>query len=307
MSQCNLCPRACGVDRDAGQVGRCHADATVRVARASLHMWEEPCISGTRGSGTVFFTGCNLGCVYCQNFNIADGTNGTPVSESDLASIFLRLQDMGANNINLVTPSHFVPQVVSALEQAKSHGLTLPIVYNTSSYESVSTLSMLDGLVDVYLPDLKYRDPRLSEKYSFAPDYFHVASEAIAEMVRQVGEVGFTELQNGVSEPGSITRGVIVRHLLLPGNVRDSKRVVKYLWETYGDRIYMSLMCQYTPLPHVGPYPELCRKVTEEEYDELVDFAVELGITQAYTQEMESAAESFIPDFEHFDLSSFLG
>lgn len=275
-------------------------DSTVRIARASLHQWEEPCLSGTRGSGTVFFSGCPLHCVYCQNYRIAAGDRGVPVTVTELRDIFLKLQAMGAHNINLVTPTHFVPSIAEALEQAKTAGLTLPIVYNTSSYETIDTLARMDGLVDIYLPDLKYYAPSLAEQYSSAPDYFPTASAAIAEMYRQVGDPVF-------QADGMLQSGVLVRHLLLPGQVRDSKRVVRYLWKTYRDHIFLSLMCQYTPLPHVAAsYPELARRVTQEEYDELVDYAVDLGITQAYTQEMESASESFIPDFESFSVSDFL-
>ena len=275
-------------------------DSTVRIARASLHQWEEPCLSGTRGSGTVFFSGCPLHCVYCQNYRIAAGDRGVPVTVTELRDIFLKLQAMGAHNINLVTPTHFVPSIAEALEQAKTAGLTLPIVYNTSSYETIDTLARMDGLVDIYLPDLKYYAPSLAEQYSSAPDYFSTASAAIAEMYRQVGDPVF-------QADGMLQSGVLVRHLLLPGQVRDSKRVVRYLWKTYRDHIFLSLMCQYTPLPHVAAsYPELARRVTQEEYDELVDYAVDLGITQAYTQEMESASESFIPDFESFSVSDFL-
>lgn len=275
-------------------------DSTMRIARASLHQWEEPCLSGTRGSGTVFFSGCPLHCVYCQNYRIAAGDRGVPVTVAELRDIFLKLQAMGAHNINLVTPTHFVPSIAEALEQAKTAGLTLPIVYNTSSYETVDTLARMDGLVDIYLPDLKYYAPSLAEQYSSAPDYFPTASAAIAEMYRQVGDPVF-------QADGMLQSGVLVRHLLLPGQVRDSKRVVRYLWKTYRDHIFLSLMCQYTPLPHVAAsYPELARRVTQEEYDELVDYAIDLGITQAYTQEMESASESFIPDFESFSVSDFL-
>ncbi len=275
-------------------------DSTMRIARASLHQWEEPCLSGDRGSGTVFFSGCPLHCVYCQNYRIAAGDRGVPVTIPELRDIFLKLQAMGAHNINLVTPTHFVPSIATALEMAKAAGLTLPIVYNTSSYETVETLSRMDGLIDIYLPDLKYYSSSLAEQYSSAPDYFQTASAAIAEMYRQVGNPIF-------SKDGMLQSGVLVRHLLLPGQVRDSKRVVRYLWKTYRNHIFMSLMCQYTPLPHVSAaYPELARRVTTEEYDELVDYAVDLGITQAYTQEMESASESFIPDFESFSVADFI-
>lgn len=297
---CQLCPRNCKIDRRAGEKGICGMSETMYIARASLHQWEEPCLSGTRGSGTVFFSGCPLHCVYCQNKKIAEGKRGVPISIPQLRDIFLKLQERGAHNINLVTPTHFVPSIVSALQLAKGDGLTLPIVYNTSSYETVETLRRLDGLVDIYLPDLKYYSAELSGKYSAAPDYFPVATAAIQEMFRQVGKPQF-------DPDGMLQSGVLVRHLLLPGNVKDSKRVVRYLWNTYGDRICMSLMCQYTPLPQVATcHPELARRVTEDEYDSLVNYAVDLGITQAYTQEMESASESFIPDFEQFSLKEFL-
>lgn len=304
LSACALCPRACGVDRTAGQRGRCHETATVRIARASLHMWEEPCLSGDRGSGTVFFTGCPLGCVFCQNYNIADGTNGAEVSPTELTDIFLKLQDMGAHNINLVTPTHFVPAIVPALERAKELGLGLPVVYNTGTYEAVETLRMLDGLVDIWLPDFKYVSPELAARYSFAPDYFDVASAALEEMARQTRG-------NLFDLDGMMTRGIIVRHLILPGCTEDSKAVLKYLWDTYGDDICLSIMDQYTPLPRIatlagGKYKELDRRVTADEYDDVVNYAVDLGITNAFVQEGEAASESFIPDFESFDVNAFL-
>ena len=304
LSACALCPRACGMDRTAGQRGRCHETATVRIARASLHMWEEPCLSGDRGSGTVFFTGCPLGCVFCQNYNIADGTNGAEVTPEELTDVFLKLEDMGAHNINLVTPTHFVPAIVPALERAKELGLGLPVVYNTGTYETVETLRMLDGLVDIWLPDFKYVSPELAARYSFAPDYFDVASAALEEMARQTRG-------NLFDLDGMMTRGIIVRHLILPGCTEDSKAVLRYLWDTYGDDIYISIMDQYTPLPRIatlagGKYKELDRRVTAAEYDDVVNYAVDLGITNAFVQEGEAASESFIPDFEHFDVNAFL-
>ncbi len=315
LSACALCPRACGVDRTAGQRGRCHENGTVRIARASLHMWEEPCLSGDRGSGTVFFTGCPLGCVFCQNYNISGGTNGAEVSSEELTDIFLKLQDMGAHNINLVTPTHFVPAIIPALERAKERGLGLPVVYNTGTYETVETLRMLDGLVDIWLPDFKYVSPDLAARYSFAPDYFDVASAALEEMARQtraaqrrdtwVPDLCVFDLD------GMMTRGILVRHLILPGCTEDSKAVLKYLWDTYGDDIYLSIMDQYTPLPRIatlagGKYKELDRRVTADEYGDVVNYAVDLGITNAFVQEGEAASESFIPDFEHFDANAFL-
>lgn len=288
--ECRLCPRGCGVDRDAGKRGYCKETSEIKVARAALHYWEEPCISGETGSGTVFFSGCPLQCVFCQNREIADDRVGKLISEERLAEIFLMLQEEGANNINLVTPTHYVPQIRGALRRAKSQGLRLPIVYNTGSYECVDTLRMMDGLVDIYLPDLKYADSRLSQRYSHAPDYFEVAARAIQEMVRQVGEPQFAETL--------LRRGVIVRHLVLPGCTGDSKEVVRYLYETYGDRIYISIMNQFTSMKDLSAYPELMRRVSETEYDEVVEYALSLGVENGFIQEGETAEESFIPPFD---------
>ena len=255
-------------------------------------MWEEPPISGENGSGTVFFSGCPLHCIYCQNGKISRGGAGQAVTTDELCSIFLHLQDMGAENINLVTATHFVPRIRGALIKARQEGLRIPVVYNTGSYESVDTIRYLNGLVDIYLPDLKYRDAELAKKYSKAPDYFETAAAAIAEMYRQVG-------------PSTDSPKMIVRHLVLPGCKEDSKAVIKYLWETYGDNVFISIMSQYTPVKETG-FENLDRRLTEEEYDEVVDFAAELGITKAFVQEGESAKESFIPDFENWTLSEFL-
>ncbi len=290
MTDCVLCPRKCHVNRQAGQTGFCGQTAELTAARASLHMWEEPCISGSTGSGTVFFSGCNLKCVFCQNHNIALGKAGGPISSGHLAEVFLSLQEKGAVNINLVTPSHFVPQICEALILAKSQGLRLPIVYNTGSYECVDTLQMLEGLVDVYLPDLKYYSPSLSAAYSHAEDYFSIAGEAIREMFRQTGKPVFQE--------NLMTRGVLVRHLVLPGQTKDSKKILRYLHETYHNDIYISIMNQYTPLPHVSHIPELNGKVTDEEYGRIIDFALQIGIENGFFQEGEAADESFIPQFD---------
>lgn len=300
MPICNLCPRDCKVNRELGEKGACGEGYKVRVARASLHMWEEPIISGERGSGTVFFSGCSLGCVYCQNHNIADGTNGEEITTDELASIFLHLQEKGAHNINLVTGTHFVPVIRRALIAAKNRGLSIPIVYNTSSYETCDTIEMLRGLVDIYLPDFKYYSRDIALKYSNASDYFDVASLAIDEMVKQQPKLI-------LDENDMLRSGVVVRHLLLPGCLEDSKMVLKYLYEKYGDSIFISIMNQYTPISeNLKNYPELDRKVTLEEYDELVDFAVDLGITNAFVQEGEAAKESFIPDFENWNLHDFM-
>lgn len=289
MKQCNLCPRACKVDRQTKR-GYCSMTDELMIARAALHMWEEPCISGEEGSGTVFFTGCPLKCVYCQNRKIALGQLGKSITVERLVEIFFELKEQGANNINLVTPTHFVPQIKNALIEAKQQGLSLPIVYNTSSYERVETLQMLEGLIDVYLPDMKYYSTELAQKYSHAPDYFEVADAAIAEMLRQVGTPQF--------EQEKIKKGVIVRHMILPGCTKDSKAVIKHLLDKYGTDIYISIMNQYTPMEGMIDYPELQRRITKREYSKVVDYAIELGLEQGFIQEGETAMESFIPDFE---------
>lgn len=290
---CTLCPRNCATDRENGEIGICGQTNELKVARAALHFWEEPCISGTQGSGTVFFSGCSLHCIYCQNQNIANGTAGKVISEERLSEIFLELQEKGAHNINLVTPGHFIPQIIRALELAKKNGLGLPVVYNTSGYEHVETIKMLEGIVDIYLPDLKYISEELSGRYSHARDYSKRAKAAIAEMVRQTGPAVFF----GETEEGLMRRGTIVRHLILPGCIEDSKEVVRYLYETYGNAVYISIMNQFTPLSHLNEYPQLNRKITEEEYDEVVDYAISLGVENGFIQEGETAEESFIPEF----------
>lgn len=287
--KCSLCPRGCLADRNI-TTGYCGVNNTLRVARAALHFWEEPCISGEEGSGAVFFTGCNLRCVFCQNFQIARAEQGKEITVERLSEIFLELQDQKANNINLVTATHYVPQVVEALQMAKKQGLHIPVVYNCGGYESVETLKMLEGLVDIYLPDFKYVDSERAKRYSHAENYPQVAKEALAEMVRQQPKAEF-------DDRGIMLKGVIVRHLMLPGGIKDSKAVVKYLYETYGNDIYISLMNQYTPLPHVADYPEINRKLKKFEYDRLVDYAISLGVENGFIQEGETAKESFIPAF----------
>lgn len=294
MNTCTLCPRNCAVDREKGKTGICGQTIEIKAARAALHYWEEPCISGKEGSGAVFFSGCPLHCVFCQNQNIANGIAGKIITKERLAEIFLELQEKGANNINLVTAGHFAPQVIQAILSAKSHGLSIPIVYNTSSYETVDTIKSLEGLVDIYLPDFKYMDEALSQKYSHAGDYSRVAKAAIAEMVRQTGSAVF----RGGDEEGLMERGTIVRHLILPGCTEDSKKVIQYLYETYGNNIYISIMNQFTPLPGLEKYPELNRRVTETEYDAVVDYAISLGVECGFIQEGETAEESFIPEFD---------
>ena len=295
---CTLCPRACHADRTEGQKGRCHVDAQIRVARAALHMWEEPCLSGRSGSGAVFFSGCALGCIFCQNREIASGKAGLVISEARLEEIFLELQEKGANNINLVTAGHYVPQVVRALACAKSQGLRIPIVYNSSGYEKAESLRQLKGLIDIYLPDLKYLTPELAAAYSHAPDYPQYAMEAIAEMVRQQPQAEFMPEDRTEASP-IMRRGVIVRHLLLPGHVREAKKVVSYLHETYGDQIYISMMNQYTPMSEKFVDPNLNRRVTKREYERLLDYAAEIGVENGFYQEGATADESFIPEFDY--------
>lgn len=292
FEHCTLCPRNCGANRTLGQAGYCGQTVSLFAARASLHMWEEPCISGEKGSGTVFFSGCPLRCVYCQNYNIALGQTGKEISVDRLSEIFLELQQKGANNINLVTPTHFVPLIITALKTAKNNGLKLPIVYNTSGYEKIETLKLLEGMVDIYLPDLKYHSADLSRRYSNAPDYFEVAKEALVEMYRQVG--------TPVIDPqsGMLKKGMVVRHLVLPGQVADSKRVIKHLFERFGHNIYISIMNQYTPVTTDERFPELHRTITQEEYDEVVDYAILLGVENGFIQEGETFTESFIPFFD---------
>lgn len=305
MKNCRICPRECGADRTAGRYGVCRAGAEILVARAALHAWEEPVISGKNGSGAVFFSGCSLGCIYCQNHEIS-GTDadrrqislpGKSISVEKLADIFLKLQDVEkANNINLVTATHFIPQAAEALQIAKQKGLKIPAIYNTGGYEKVSSLRILDGLVDVYLPDLKYLTPELAWQYSRAKDYPERAKTALSEMVRQTGKPLFYP-EPGNEENRLIRKGVIVRNLLLPGHVEESKKVVRYLHETYGENIYISLMNQYTPMADMRDDPLLGRRVTKREYERLIQYALEIGVVNGFIQEGKTAQESFIPSW----------
>lgn len=288
---CLLCPRKCGINRSTGQTGICGVSSEIKVARAALHYWEEPCISGKRGSGAVFFSGCSLHCVFCQNREISDGKEGKVISKERLSDIFIELAGKGANNINLVTPGQYIPDIVWAVNDAKSRGMKLPIIYNTSGYENVTELKLLEGIVDVYLPDFKYMDSTLSAMYSRAKDYPSVAKQALSEMVRQQPEVVIDDAT------GLIQKGVIVRQLLLPGHVNDAKAVLKYLYDTYRDHVYISMMSQFTPIA-LKDYPEINRTVTRREYERLVDYALEIGITNAFIQEGDVAKDSFIPAFD---------
>lgn len=278
LSHCTLCPRACGANRAAGERGVCGADDQVLVARAALHFWEEPPISGEAGSGTVFFSNCPLHCIYCQNAPIANGSVGAPVSVRRLAQIFLELQEQGALNINLVTATHYVPHVLAALPLAREAGLSVPLVYNTSGYETPETIALLNGAVDTYLTDFRYMSPSVAQSYSKAPDYPQVARAALAAMAQQ-------------------DAGIIVRILLLPDHLDEAKAAVLYLHETYGDRVRLSMMSQYTSVGAHPKHPELDRRVTPEEFEELLDFADFIGCDDYFWQEGDAAEESFIPDF----------
>ncbi len=317
---CTLCPRQCRVNRLAGERGCCGQNARLVVSRAALHLWEEPCITGEKGSGTVFFNGCSLGCVFCQNFEIsgkhrerirqrteetaagesevqkreqslpAETLHGKVIAKEQLAEIFLNLQAQGAANINLVTAAQFLPHILWAVPAARKKGLTVPIVYNTSGYEDAAMLRQLDGLIDIYLPDLKYLSPEIACKYSFAADYPEKATAALAEMVRQTGSAVF-------DAEGVMKKGTIVRHLVLPGQKEEAKKVVQYLHENYGDDIWLSILNQYTPMPQVQAYPELNRKLTTYEYEQVIKYALSIGVAQGFRQEGSAAAESFIPSF----------
>ena len=287
---CTLCPRNCGVDRINGKKGYCGADNNIKIARAELHFWEEPCISGNAGSGTVFFSGCNMKCVFCQNYKISTKNVGVTVTVQELADKFLYLQNKGANNINLVTPTHYVLEIIKALDIAKRNGLIIPIVYNCGGYESVDTIKLLNGYVDVYMPDIKYFSDKYAVKYSSAPNYFKVAKKALEEMFSQVGTPVF-------NNDGIMQKGVVVRHLMLPGLIFDTKKIIDYLYGTYKDDIYISIMSQYTPLPNVKDIPELNRKIDKKYYETMVDYCIRKGIVNAFIQDGESANESFIPEF----------
>ncbi|MBR2806268.1 MAG: radical SAM protein [Oscillospiraceae bacterium] len=289
MHICRLCPRNCGVDRDVSR-GFCGVGWNIKIARAALHMWEEPIISDSTGAGTVFFSGCPMKCVFCQNRDISLTGFGEEISPERLTDIFFELEEKGANNIDLVTPTHFAPQIAECMAMAKARGLKIPFVWNSDGYELPDTLKILEDLVDIYMPDFKFMNGALSKKYAGIENYSEVAKEALREMVRQQPET--------VIEGSLLKKGVLVRHMLMPGCLIDSKRVIRYLWTEYGNGIYMSIMNQYTPCSSFPAMPELERKVTAEEYGSLVDYAAGLGITKAFIQDDETQEQSFIPQFD---------
>ena len=288
LENCMLCPRKCGINRYK-EKGICGANSKIKLAYYSLHMWEEPPISGKNGSGTIFFSNCNMKCIYCQNKKISIDGYGKYISMKKLEEIMLELQKKGAHNINLVTPTHYVPQIASVLQKIKDKSLKIPVVYNTSSYECVGTLMMMRNLVDIYLADLRYYDDDLAIKYSKCRDYFENATMAIDEMYRQVGEIK-------INDEGMLEKGVVVRVLILPGHVDDSKKIIEYLYKTYGNNIFISIMNQYTPVWKCK-YSNLNRKVTEDEYNDVVNYAIDLGVVNAFVQEGEAADDSFIPKY----------
>ena len=288
LKNCVICPRKCGVNRYQER-GFCGADNAIKVSYYSLHMWEEPVLSGKNGSGTIFFSHCNLRCLYCQNKKISIDGYGKKISNKKLKEIMLKLQEDGAHNINLVTPTHYIPQIVKVLHNIKDKDLIIPVVYNTSSYENVGSLKILNGLVDIYLADLRYYDDELAKKYSFCDDYFETATMAIDEMFRQTGTFV-------IGDDGIMKKGLIVRVLVLPGHVHDAKEIIQYLYQTYHDDIYISIMNQYTPIEKYC-YENLNRKLTEEEYEDVINYALTIGVSKAFIQEGDTALESFIPDF----------
>jgi putative pyruvate formate lyase activating enzyme len=291
LYKCKLCPRNCGVNRLDGQVGFCGSGLGIKVARVSLHNWEEPCLSGENGSGTIFFSQCNLKCVFCQNYSISHKGIGKEITIERLAEIFIEQQERGAHNINLVTPTHFVPQIIEAIKLARSRGLVLPMVYNSNGYESLETIKALKGYIDVYLPDLKYYDDKYAIRYSNAPNYFKTAANAIEEMFSQVGDAQF-------NENGLMMKGVIIRHLMLPGLLFDSKKVIDYVWRAFGHSVYVSIMNQYTPVNNADKYPEINKPLNQDHYESLIDYCLSLGIKNAFIQEEGTVSESFIPRFD---------
>lgn len=291
LERCTICPRECKVNRNKGEIGLCGMSSQIKVARIALHYGEEPPISGTNGSGTIFFSGCNLKCVFCQNHEISIKNFGEYLTIDELADKMIELQKQKAHNINLVTPTHFIPQIKEALILAKKKGLKIPIVYNSSGYETKESLKKLEGLIDIYLPDLKYYDDFIAMKFSKAPNYFEIATNAIKEMYNQVGLPKFDK--NGIMQ-----RGIIVRHLLLPEKIEDSKKIIEYLYKTYGDKIFISIMNQYTPTKIVKNIKELNQKVSEKEYNELINFACKLNIKNAFVQEKNTQKEELIPKFD---------
>lgn len=291
LENCMLCPHKCGINRIDGNKGRCKCDDKLKIALASLHMFEEPCISGTNGSGTVFFSNCNLNCVYCQNYEISQLGKGKEISIEHLAEIFLNQQEKKAHNINLVTPTMYVYQIIEAIKIAKSKGLNIPIIYNSNGYENIETIKLLNGYIDVYLPDLKYYSNAMSKKYSKIDNYFETATRAIKEMYNQVGKAEF-------DENGLIRRGVIIRHLVLPNHIQNSKNILKWISGNMPSDVYVSVMSQYFPTYKSKNDDLINRKLTKKEYKEVFNYLYSLDLKNGYIQDLGSHEEEYVPDFD---------
>ena len=290
LEGCEICPHMCKINRINGQIGRCRSRDTVKIAKVSIHDYEEPCISGKNGSGTVFFSNCNMNCIFCQNYEISQQGKGREIDIQELAKIFLNQQEKNVENINLVTPTSYAVQIIEAIKIAKSKGLKIPIVYNTNGYENIETIKMLDGLIDIYLPDLKYAENDLGKKYSKVDNYFEIATKAIKEMYKQVGKVELDE--NGIMK-----KGVIIRHLILPGNVQNSKKVLKWIDKNMPEDVFVSLMAQYFPTYKANEDINLSRRITSKEYEEVENFLYNLGIENGYIQDFDenSFEEAYVP------------
>ena len=291
LDNCTLCPHKCGINRLEGNKGRCKCDDKLKIALASLHMFEEPCISGKNGSGTVFFSNCNLNCIYCQNYEISNLGKGKEITVEHLAEIFLKQQKKGAHNINLVTPTMYVYQIIEAIKIAKLNGLNIPIIYNSNGYENLDTIKMLNGYIDIYLPDLKYYSNELSKKYSNVDNYFETATKAIKEMYKQVGKAQF-------DENGLIKKGVIIRHLVLPNHIQNTKNILKWISDNMPNDIYVSIMAQYFPTYKAKEDSLINRKLNKKEYKEVVNFLYSLDLENGYIQELGEHEEEYVPDFD---------
>ena len=290
LSKCDICPRMCKVNRLAGKTGFCRCDEKIKIALVSSHYFEEPCISGKEGSGTIFFSNCNLACIYCQNHEVSQEGKGKEVSIERLSEIMLEQQSRGVNNINLVTGTMYIYQIIEAIKLAKKNGLTIPIVYNTSGYENVETIKDLEGFVDIYLPDLKYYNNELATKYSNCPNYFEIATEAIKEMARQVPE-------NQFNENGIMTKGLIIRHLILPNHVQNSKNILKWIKDNLPSKTYVSVMAQYFPTYKAKDNMEINRKINKKEYEQIENYLYTLDLTEGYMQDLGEHEEEYVPDF----------
>ena len=290
LKECTLCPHDCKVNRLEGKIGRCRAGKDIKLGHVQVHGFEEPCISGENGSGTVFFSGCNLSCVFCQNYKISQNDSGKLISVEELAEEFIKLQEKNVNNINLVTGFMYVPHIVEAVKIAKEKGLVIPIVYNSSGYESIETLKLLEGTVDIYLPDFKYFYNELGEEYSKVKNYVEVVKNALVEMRRQVPE-------NVFDENGIMKKGMIIRHLVLPNHIRNSKRVLKYIKENFDQDILISIMAQYFPTNKANEYKNINRKLNEEEYNDILEYLEILGIENGFIQDLEDDEEKYVPKF----------